>query len=248
MSETQNGMKTTKDGTLEKDEGLRLIRLPNGEPMYSLNLEDTLTVYRDIFDDDCYHRQGIAVRNGDCILDVGANTGLFIRFLNTVLTNARIYACEPVPAIFRVLRKNVEMLNHLDVKLFNVGLSCESGNATFDYYPRFSNASTMYPDHSARGAQQGRDYVLSQIFTLPQPLRFLASHCPPMIQNAIAERIRRFYLKKESVTGPAGTKCQNGQFAFYCGRQMSLKNGVFFTGIVHNWILLLTLNLKHSPK
>src|ERR1019366_7061027 len=61
-------------------------------------------------------------------------------------------------------------------------------------------ASTMYPDDSERGARQGRDYVLSQIHTLSQPLRFLASHCPRLIQNAIAERIRRYYLKKESVT------------------------------------------------
>ena len=58
----------------------------------------------------------------------------------------------------------------------------------------------MYPDHSARACQQGRDYVLSQIVTLPQPLRFLASICPRMIQNPIAEVIRRYYLKKESVT------------------------------------------------
>lgn len=177
----------------------QLIRLPNGQPMYSLNVDDTLAVYRDIFDEDCYRRHGIMVRDGDCILDVGANTGLFIRFLDSVLTHAQIYACEPVPAIFHVLRKNVRAYIHLDVELFNVGLSRRAGNATFDYYPRFSNASTMYPDNSARGAQQGRDYVLSQSNTLPQPLRFLASLCPRMLKNGLAELIRRYYLKKERV-------------------------------------------------
>ena len=200
MPATQFGTTATKEKTAYRDKGLHLIRLPNGEPMYSLHFNDTLAVYRDIFDDDCYRRHGITVRDGDCILDIGANTGLFVRFLNTILTRARVFAFEPVPAIFRVLSKNVEEFDHLDVKLFNIGLSREAGNATFSYYPRFSNASTMYPDDSERGARQGRDYVLSQIHTLPQPLRFLVSLCPRMIQNAIAERFRRYYLKKESVT------------------------------------------------
>lgn len=178
----------------------RSFRLPNGLAVDSLSDNDTLMVYRDIFENDCYRRCGVTILDGNCILDVGANTGLFILYLNKIVTDARIYAFEPVPATFQVLRRNVEMHNRLTIQLFNVGLSHQSGQATFTHYPRLSNASTMYPDDSARAAQQGRDYVLDRFRMLPRPLAALLSLCPAPIRNALAEQVRRYYLKKQAVT------------------------------------------------
>ena len=177
----------------------RPCRLPNGLAVDSLSAADTLMVYRDIFEDDCYRRCGVTLADGDCILDVGANTGLFILYLNQILDSARVYAFEPVPATFGVLRRNVEMHNRLDVELFNVGLSHRSGAATFAHYPRMSNASTMYPDCSARAAELGRDYILGQFRTLPRPLAGLLSVCPTPLRNALADRVRTYFLKKQDV-------------------------------------------------
>jgi FkbM family methyltransferase len=177
----------------------RLLRLPNGLSVDSLNNNDTLMVYRDIFDDDCYRRHGVTITDGDCIVDVGANTGLFILYLNEILADARIYAFEPVPATFQVLSRNMERHNHFPIQLFNVGLSRRSGPAAFTYYPRMSNASTMYPDDTAQAAKRGRDYVLDQIRTLPRPLPFLLSLCPMPLLNLVAERVRKYYLKSQAV-------------------------------------------------
>lgn len=121
---------------------LKLFCLPNGLTVFGLNENDTQSVYRDIFEDDCYRRHGIVIRDGDCILDVGANTGLFVLFLNTLGVKTRIYALEPVPAIFHALQKNVETNNHLPIHLFNFGLAKRSGQREMTFYPRFSNAST----------------------------------------------------------------------------------------------------------
>jgi FkbM family methyltransferase len=178
----------------------RSFLLPNGLTVYGLTENDTVMVYRDIFEDDCYRRHGVTIRDGDCILDIGANTGLFILYLNKISTSARVYAFEPVPAIFQVLRRNVETHNKLAVRLFNVGMSREARQTTFTYYPRLSNASTMYPDESAEAGRRGRGYVLDQIPTLRRPLPFLLSLCPMFLKNAVAERIRRYYLKKQVVT------------------------------------------------
>ncbi len=101
----------------------RSVRLPNGLTVYALSANDTVMVYRDIFEDDCYRRHGVTIRDGDCILDIGANTGLFILYLNRISTSARVYAFEPVPEIFQVLRRNVEAHNKLTVRLLNVGPS-----------------------------------------------------------------------------------------------------------------------------
>jgi FkbM family methyltransferase len=105
-----------------------------------------------------------------------------------------------VPAIFRVLRRNVEAHNKLAIQLFNVGLSRQSRQATFTYYPRLSNASTMYPDDSARAVQRGRSYVLERFRELPWPLPFLLSLCPALLKNALTEQVRKYYLKKQAVT------------------------------------------------
>jgi len=176
--------------------------LPNGQTVYSSNETDTLTVYRDIFEDDCYRQHGVTIQDGDCILDVGANTGLFILFLNHLGVDVRVYAFEPAPATFQVLTHNVREHNSLPVHLFNVGLSRTAGDAMFTYYPRFSNASTFYPDESRESVSRGRDYVLSQVSTLPRPLRSLCAVTPKIVLDGVAELVRKFYLKKQTVQCP----------------------------------------------
>jgi phthiocerol/phenolphthiocerol synthesis type-I polyketide synthase E len=174
--------------------------LPNGLTVFGFNQNDTLTVYRDIFDDDCYRRNGVTIRDGDCILDIGANTGLFIVFLNKIGVNVKVYGFEPAPATFEVLRQNVEAHNKLPVEIFNVGISRTAGQAEFTFYPRFSNASTLYPDESAEGAARGRQYIIDQIPTLRWPLRTICHYTFSSVKRVLAEWIRRYYLKKEMVT------------------------------------------------
>ena len=175
-------------------------RLPNGLTVFGLSLNDTMNVYHDIFDDDCYRKHGVTIGDGDCILDIGANTGLFIVFLNHIGVKARVYGFEPAPATFQVLSQNVALHNKLPVEIFNVGLSREAGKAAFTFYPRFSNASTFHPDESEECALRGRQYIIDQIPTVWWPWRPFLYAIPRPIKHLIAERMRRYYLKKETVT------------------------------------------------
>lgn len=169
-------------------------RLPNGMVVHGLTETDTLSVYKDLFDDQCYLKHGVTLREGDCILDVGANTGLFVLYLNTILTRARVYAFEPIPAIHAVLARNQRDHDHLGAEAFNVGLSDRSGRADFVYYPRFSEASTLFPDPSPRMARAARDWIISQIPTLPAPLAYLLARLPGWLKHALAEVIRRYHM------------------------------------------------------
>ena len=178
---------------------LRTFRLPNGLSVFGLSKDDTIMIYKDIFEDNCYRQHGVTIQSGDCILDVGANTGLFLLFLNQICEKAQVFAFEPLPAIFEVLKRNAENHNKLDLQLFNVGLSDRAGKATFTYYPRMSNASTMYPDDSDEAIVRGQNYILERFRTLPYPLPFLLSLLPGRGRRA-SERVRRFYLKKQEVT------------------------------------------------
>ncbi|MBY0230188.1 MAG: FkbM family methyltransferase [Gemmataceae bacterium] len=179
--------------------------LPNGTAVSSLGPRDSLNVYHDIFEDRCYARHGIAFRDGDTVLDVGANTGLFVLWLNTLGHRSRVFALEPVPAIFQVMERNLRLHDRLGAVPVNVGLSDRDGTVEFTYYPNFSNASTMHPDHSARTADEARAYVESQAHTLPAPLPWLISLCPAWLKWLICEAIRRYHLKTKRVKAEVRT-------------------------------------------
>ena len=171
-------------------------RLPNGMTAFGLNENDTMSVYRDIFDDDCYRRHGITIEDGDVILDVGANTGLFVLFLNQIRAKVHVFSFEPAPPTFEVLRRNAASCTNLQAEIFNVGFARQSGHGQFTYYPRFSNASTLYPDESAEGAARGRQYVIDMIRTLRPPLRTICEWLPTFVKIPVAEMVRRFQKEK----------------------------------------------------
>jgi FkbM family methyltransferase len=61
---------------------------------------------------------------GGCALDLGANFGLYTRFLSeTVGRNGQVHAVEPVPATFDVLASNVRQLGLSNVTVYNLAVS-----------------------------------------------------------------------------------------------------------------------------
>ena len=172
---------------------LKRLRLPNGLIVHGLSRPDTLLVYREIFEEHAYRRHGIAVRDGDCVFDVGANAGLFAIYLNRLCRPARVLAFEPVPQVYAALRRNLALHGCGNVQPLNVGLGRRPGQATFVYYPRMSCTSTMYPDESAAEAARGRDFVLGEFHRQVWPLRLVLDVCPRSVRSFLAERVRRFY-------------------------------------------------------
>ena len=57
----------------------------------------------------------------------------------------KIYAFEPIPPVFELLRLNAELYN-LDAKVFNIGLSGETKSVEFTYYPNVSVISGRFAD------------------------------------------------------------------------------------------------------
>src|SRR5262245_11794139 len=176
----------------------RPYRLPNGLTVHGLSALDTGLVYRDIFEEG-YLRHGVTVHDGDCVFDVGANTGLFLVYLNQVCGSARVFAFEPVPAIFRVLGHNAGRCRRLDVRLFNVGVSRRPGPAVFNYYPRLSCASTMYPPPTPEEVGQERDDFLEYFGKLPGPLGALWKRFPGRLKAMLAGYVRGRLLQPRRV-------------------------------------------------
>jgi amino acid adenylation domain-containing protein/FkbM family methyltransferase len=131
--------------------GLKIEYMAPDLPVCLRNAAETRFIYREIFEEKVYTRDGITLGDG-CIFDVGANIGLFTLFAARQAPNARIYAFEPVPETFDVLRANVE-LHGVDVVLLPCAVAAtDADQADFTYYPRVSLMSGRYADADADAA------------------------------------------------------------------------------------------------
>ncbi|GGS54976.1 hypothetical protein GCM10010206_15880 [Streptomyces cinerochromogenes] len=142
----------------EEPEALeRTYELPNGVTVFQQNRSETDFVYEEIFTNLEYLRNGITLRDGDCIVDVGANIGLFTLFAGLRCPGARIYAFEPIPPVFDSLRRNVA-LHGLDATVFDCGLAAEAKEETFTFYRHNTVISS-----SRTTAEQAHEMVRSYL-------------------------------------------------------------------------------------
>jgi amino acid adenylation domain-containing protein/FkbM family methyltransferase len=119
--------------------------LPNGMTIIHHNKNEAGYLYQEIFEEQAYFAHGIQLEPGACVFDVGANIGLFSLFVGQICEDARIYAFEPIPQIFRVLRANSQLYG-LNARLFECGLSNEARSESFTYYPHLSLMSGLFAD------------------------------------------------------------------------------------------------------
>lgn len=122
-----------------------LLELPNKMQVLQFNRVETDHFYHDIFETQVYARNGIEIPEDAIVLDIGANIGLFSLFVRERASNARIYAFEPAPPVFNVLRANLASAGNR-VTLFNAGVSDRCGTQRLTYYPRSTGMSSFHAD------------------------------------------------------------------------------------------------------
>jgi FkbH-like protein/FkbM family methyltransferase len=119
--------------------------LPNGLEIVHLNQYETDYVYKEIFEDQCYLRHGITLHDGDTVVDIGANIGLFSLFAMTRCKDPKIYAFEPAPVVYELLKANCEAYGS-KAHAFNLGVSDTARTATFAFYEKSSVFSGFHSD------------------------------------------------------------------------------------------------------
>ncbi len=120
-------------------------KLPDHTEIAHLNQYETDYVYQEIFVDQAYLKHGITLNDGDCVVDVGANIGLFTLFVQQKCPHATVYAFEPSPPVYEILQTNARLYG-AQVKTFNYGLSNETKKAQFTFYRHSSVFSSYYAD------------------------------------------------------------------------------------------------------
>ncbi|KAI8104660.1 hypothetical protein M9434_003213 [Picochlorum sp. BPE23] len=119
-------------------------------------------LYDEIFVQKSYLKHGIQLKAGDCVVDVGANVGLFTLFASHAVAGScgskkgRVLCIEPVPDTFRCLKNNLSMYTawceaHGENVATFVPLCLAVGNndevhekqGMFNYFPRAQGWNAM---------------------------------------------------------------------------------------------------------
>ena len=136
--------------------------LPDGSPVAHLNKHETDYIYNEIFVLQAYLRHGITIRDGDCIVDAGANIGLFTVFASRLARDLRIVSFEPNPAAFECLEANAAAWGRGSaVQCLPLGLSSENGSADLTFFEGLSLLSGFYAD-AATEREVVKHFVFNQ--------------------------------------------------------------------------------------
>ena len=139
----------------------QIVDLAPGLPVCVHHGPEARFMYREIFDDEVYTREGVTLPDGACVLDVGANIGLFTLYAALHVPGARIFAFEPIPEVFEVLRQNVGLYD-VDAVLLPYALADAPHDAArFTYYPGVSLISGRYAD--AADADAVADHIRGEL-------------------------------------------------------------------------------------
>jgi 31-O-methyltransferase len=132
----------------------RALQLDNGMIVQQIGgVIETRAIYREVFVDDVYLRGGVKVTDGDIVIDVGANIGMFALRMLRGHRRLTLVAIEPVPALYSCLQDNVAAVDDQaghQVFLENVAAGAAAGEACFHFYPRATAFSTMHPAERER--------------------------------------------------------------------------------------------------
>lgn len=122
---------------------MKKIRLTDGTPLYCLRSAEAI-----VLDDHIkgYFNHGINIKKGDVIFDIGANIGIFGLRSSQIYNNIEIHSFEPIPQIFNVLLKNVELSNNKSFFAYQMGIGFKSDIISFIYFPNSPALSTPNPE------------------------------------------------------------------------------------------------------
>lgn len=115
--------------------------LPDGRTISCVNAYEVDFGVHEIFSEDL-GAHGLQLPVDGTYLDVGANIGLFSLYLRDHCPQARIFAFEPMPAVFAALELNLAALTPPGLAV-QLALGAEAGWAEFDYFPGIAALSTQ---------------------------------------------------------------------------------------------------------
>jgi len=175
------------EGTPETPEpdAVPTVKLPNGSTVFAPYPPEAHYLYADIYEYRTYDQHGLRYDEQACIIDAGANIGLFTRYALERAPGSKVIAIEPVPQLWTQLRRNVEEYGERVIAV-NLALGARDYNGDFTYYPAIPGMSTLHPN-----IEEERDLLTTILHNLEE-----TKH--PEISQLFAEEHR--YIEQRLIT------------------------------------------------
>jgi hypothetical protein len=119
-----------------------LLRLKQGG-VVPVNEFMTLFIYKEIFVDGCYDLP-LTMSAAPIIVDVGANTGLFIVRMKQLYPRAKVLGDEPLPSNYSQLKRTLELSGLHDVEIFMQGVGGTPRKAKLYVHQRNIGGHSIY--------------------------------------------------------------------------------------------------------
>lgn len=177
---------------------MKKIKLSDGTPIYCLKAAEAV-----VLDDHVkgYLNHGIALKEGDVVVDVGANIGVFGLRASQWFNSIQIHSFEPVPQIFEVLEKNARYSNNDGFRAYQMGLGATENTMTITYFPNSPALSTTNPQMWEEDPDAFKKAVKGSIRNAPDSMWY-AKLVPNFMIPTIAKRLMR---GRKEVTCKIGT-------------------------------------------
>lgn len=180
---------------------VKKVKLPNGIEVFCYNKKEAQVIYKQV---QSYVNFGVTIKPGNIVFDIGANIGIFSLWIYQVLNqDVSIYAFEPIPSIFEILKLNSQKFNPRKINVFPYGLYQSNRELNFYYYPKASAISTIYP-YLEQEREKIKKSVLSNLDQAPAEIKKLLL-LPPSIRSLLLDYDMRRRDKFETFTCPVKT-------------------------------------------
>ncbi|MEW6052143.1 MAG: FkbM family methyltransferase [Candidatus Zixiibacteriota bacterium] len=122
------------------------------------------------------------VRPGDCVVDIGANIGVYTKFLSDLVgVHGRVLSVEPIPYTFEILCSNIRKLRLANVEPINCAVSNSNSNVTMEVPTYESGGENFYEarivdditDSSLRRERVESKTIDSLFLRLPRNISFI---------------------------------------------------------------------------
>jgi FkbM family methyltransferase len=156
------------------------------------------------------------LREGDWVVDVGANIGRYTAHMGACVgRSGRVLAFEPVAVSFALLAANVRATGLRNVSLFNIALSCAAGVYSMTVPAYEDSALDNY--YRAHISDEGEHSVLClplDAIPIPKPVRLVKidaeGHDLQVLRGmeALLQKDRPILIVEGWLDGPAATYLQ----------------------------------------
>ena len=121
---------------------MKKTKLHNGSKIFCLSSLEAQMLSKHI---DGYLDGFINIKDGDVVVDVGANIGMLGFTLSEKFEKIEILSFEPIEEIYSILDANSKLSGNNKFKVYNIGLSDFNRKENFTYYPFMPSLSNSNP-------------------------------------------------------------------------------------------------------